>query len=148
MPAESLTRRRLLAAFGGAGVLLAAPTWALSKKKPGNPLNVALAGLGSYASEQLAPGLALTKHCKLAGIVTGTASKIPQWQVKYGIADRNVYNYENFHRIADNDDIDVGRSQDSSATHDLKAAISASIASLGVFQPSVWRGRVFISKAM
>ncbi|WAT15308.1 YghX family hydrolase [Xanthomonas fragariae] len=41
-----------------------------------------------------------------------------------------------------------GRSQDSSATHDLKAAISASIASLGVFQPSVWRGRVFISKAM
>ena len=42
----------------------------------------------------------------------------------------------------------AGRSQDSSATHDLKAAISASIASLGVFQPSVWRGRVFISKAM
>ncbi|WAT15825.1 hypothetical protein [Xanthomonas fragariae] len=42
----------------------------------------------------------------------------------------------------------TGRSQDSSATHDLKAAISASIASLGVFQPSVWRGRVFISKAM
>nr|WP_246432402.1 alpha/beta hydrolase fold domain-containing protein [Xanthomonas theicola] len=40
------------------------------------------------------------------------------------------------------------RSQDSSATRDLNAAMSASIASLGVFQPSVWRGRVFISNAM
>ncbi len=49
----------------------------------------------------------MTKHCKLAGIVTGTPSKIPQWQVKYGIADRNVYTYENFDRIADNDEIDV-----------------------------------------
>ncbi|MBB5859326.1 Gfo/Idh/MocA family protein [Xanthomonas arboricola] len=107
MSVESITRRRLLAAFGSAGILLAAPGWALPKKKPGKPLNVALAGLGSYASEQLAPGLALTKHCRLAGIVTGTPAKIPQWQAKYGIADRNVYNYENFDRIADNDDIDV-----------------------------------------
>lgn len=107
MSVESVTRRRLLAAFGGAGILLGAPAWALPKKTPGKPLNVALAGLGSYASEQLAPGLALTKHCRLAGIVTGTASKIPQWQSKYKIPDRNVYNYENFDQIADNGDIDV-----------------------------------------
>lgn len=107
MSVELITRRRLLAAFGGAGILLAAPTWAVPKKTPGKPLNVALVGLGSYASEQLAPGLALTRHCKLAGIVTGTPSKIPQWQAKYGIADRNVYTYENFDRIAGNDAIDV-----------------------------------------
>ncbi|AUI91610.1 hypothetical protein BVV10_18050 [Xanthomonas oryzae pv. oryzae] len=31
----------------------------------------------------------------------------------------------------------IGQSQDSSATHDLSAAISSSIASLGVFHPSV-----------
>lgn len=49
----------------------------------------------------------MTKHCRLAGIVTGTASKIPQWQSKYKIPDRNVYNYENFDQIADNSDIDV-----------------------------------------
>lgn len=55
MSVESITRRRLLAAFGGAGILLAAPTWAVPKKTPGKPLNVALVGLGSYASEQLAP---------------------------------------------------------------------------------------------
>ena len=39
--------------------------------------------------------------------MTGTASKIPQWQSKYKIPDRNVYNYENFDQIADNSDIDV-----------------------------------------
>ncbi|SUZ35108.1 gfo/Idh/MocA family oxidoreductase [Xanthomonas arboricola pv. juglandis] len=44
MSVESITRRRLLAAFGSAGILLAAPGWALPKKKPGKPLNVALAG--------------------------------------------------------------------------------------------------------
>ncbi|WAT16676.1 hypothetical protein [Xanthomonas fragariae] len=41
-----------------------------------------------------------------------------------------------------------GQSQDSSATRDLNVAISFSIASLGVFQPRVLRGRVFISHAM
>ncbi|MEE7561259.1 Gfo/Idh/MocA family oxidoreductase, partial [Xanthomonas sp. Kuri4-2] len=69
--------------------------------------NVALVGLGGYATDQLAPGLALTRHCRLAGIVTGTPSKVPLWQARHRIPDRNVYSYEHFDRIADNPDIDV-----------------------------------------
>ncbi len=59
-----------------------------------SPLGVALLGLGNYASTRLAPALQLTQHCKLRGIVTGTPSKVPMWQEKYGIESANVYSYD------------------------------------------------------
>lgn len=70
-------------------------------------LGVALVGLGRYSNGRLAPGLQLTRHCELRGIVTGSPEKIPVWQERHGIPDSNVYNYETMHRIADNDDIDI-----------------------------------------
>ena len=70
-------------------------------------LGFALVGLGNYATGQLAPALQETEHCKLTGIVTGSPDKVPEWQEKYDIPDENVYNYENFDEIADNDAIDV-----------------------------------------
>ncbi len=48
-----------------------------------------------------------SKYCELAGIVTGTPEKAAKWKAKYNIPDKNIYNYENFDRIADNKDIDV-----------------------------------------
>lgn len=70
-------------------------------------LGIALVGLGSYAGGQLAPALLKTEHCYLAGIVTGTPSKIPTWKEQYKIPDGNVYNYQNFDTIKDNKDIDI-----------------------------------------
>jgi predicted dehydrogenase len=70
-------------------------------------LGVALVGLGGYAGGQLAPALQQTSDCYLAGIVTGTPSKIDTWKSKYNIADKNVYNYQNFDSIKDNPDIDI-----------------------------------------
>ncbi|MDH7447531.1 Gfo/Idh/MocA family protein [Aquimarina sp. 2201CG14-23] len=78
--------------------------FASSSKKQ---LGVCLVGLGYYSTDLLAPALQLTKHCKLSGIVTGSPNKIPIWQKRYRIVDKNVYNYQNMHRIADNPDIDV-----------------------------------------
>ena len=70
-------------------------------------LGIALVGLGGYASGQLAPALQQTNHCYLAGIVTGTPSKVPQWRERYNIPEKNVYSYENFDSIKDNPDIDI-----------------------------------------
>ncbi|SDM25365.1 Predicted dehydrogenase [Catalinimonas alkaloidigena] len=70
-------------------------------------LGVALVGLGSYATHQLAPALAEAQHCYLAGIVTGTPEKAEEWKKKYNIPDKNVYNYETYDQIADNPDIDI-----------------------------------------
>ena len=70
-------------------------------------LGIALVGLGNYATTQLAPALLQTKHCYLAGIVTGTAAKIPVWKEKYAIPDQNIYNYDNYESIRNNPDIDI-----------------------------------------
>ena len=72
----------------------------------GKKLNVALCGLGSYA-RMLAVGLSESKYCKLAGLVTGTPEKAETWKVKYNIPEENLYNYENFDAIKDNDAIDL-----------------------------------------
>ena len=70
-------------------------------------LGVALMGLGYYSTELLAPALQQTKHCYLAGIVTGTPSKAEAWKKQYNIPDKNIYNYSNFKQVANNPDIDV-----------------------------------------
>ncbi len=70
-------------------------------------IGVALLGLGSYSTYQLAPALQLTKYCTLKGIITGSPNKIPLWQEKYAIKEKNVYSYENMDQIAQNNEIDV-----------------------------------------
>src|SRR5215216_2450401 len=74
---------------------------------PGRKLGVALCGLGSLSTNQIAPALQKTRFCQLAGIVTGTPSKAAEWQKKYGLAEKNIYNYQNMHEMASNPDIDI-----------------------------------------
>ncbi len=102
-----ITRKNFLFKAGSAVAVSAIgfPSIIIPKKK--EKLGVALAGLGNYSTNWLAPGLLETRHCELRGIVTGTPSKIPVWQEQYGIPDRNVYNYESMHEMANNPDIDV-----------------------------------------
>lgn len=70
-------------------------------------LGVALVGLGNYATRQLAPALLETNFCELRGIVTGTPSKIYQWKKNYYLKDHQIYHYDNFDSIANNDEIDI-----------------------------------------
>lgn len=78
-----------------------------STKQDKKKLGIALVGLGSYSTYQLAPSLQDTEHCYLAGIVTGTPEKEKIWQDKYDIPSENIYNYENFDTIANNENIDM-----------------------------------------
>ncbi|MDA0194446.1 MAG: Gfo/Idh/MocA family oxidoreductase [Bacteroidetes bacterium] len=95
-----------------AGVIAAStaflPNVLLSATRPQQEkLGVALLGLGYYSTSLLAPALQLTRNCELKGIVTGSPEKIPEWQKKYGLEDKNIYNYQNFDGIANNPAIDV-----------------------------------------
>lgn len=74
---------------------------------PRDKVGIALVGLGAYSSEQLAPALLETRFCKLAGLVTGSPGKIPEWKNKYSIPDTHIYSYDNFDEIAGNSDIDI-----------------------------------------
>ena len=70
-------------------------------------IGFALCGLGYLSTNQIAPGLQLTKNCRLAGIITGHPAKAAIWKAKYKIPDKNIYNYDNMNKMADNPDIDV-----------------------------------------
>lgn len=95
-------------AFGAAVATAAAVGFPhiLTRKKK-ERLGVALVGLGYYSTDLLAPALQLTQNCYLAGIVTGSPEKAESWKKKHNLPDKNIYNYDNFDRIADNPDIDV-----------------------------------------
>lgn len=80
---------------------------ACSSISKGKKLGVALVGLGSYSTYQLAPALLKCENCYLAGIVTGTPAKEKVWAEKYNIPQQNIYNYENFDDIVRNAAIDI-----------------------------------------
>lgn len=79
----------------------------MNEQKVKGKMGVALVGLGKYSEEQLAPALLEARQCYLAGIVTGTPSKIDKWKNRYNLPDPNIYNYKTFDRIKDNEDIDI-----------------------------------------
>lgn len=70
-------------------------------------LGVALVGLGRYASQELGPALKETDYCQLTAVVSGSRDKREQWQREYGLADRGLYDYADFDRIANNEDVDI-----------------------------------------
>src|SRR5215813_2680836 len=70
-------------------------------------LGIALVGLGIYSEGELGPALKETKHCYLAGIVSGSEKKKGKWKKEYDIPDRSIYSYEDFGSIKDNDSIDI-----------------------------------------
>ncbi|WP_336516477.1 Gfo/Idh/MocA family oxidoreductase [Pollutibacter soli] len=72
----------------------------------GPVLRVAIMGLGSYGT-RVAEAMTACKSAKLVGVISGTPSKITAWQTKYGIPEKNCYNYENFDNIKSNPDIDA-----------------------------------------
>lgn len=69
-------------------------------------LRVAIMGLGSYGT-RVAEAMKDCKRAKLVGVISGTPSKIADWQKKYNIPEKNCYNYENFDAIKNNPDIDA-----------------------------------------
>lgn len=69
-------------------------------------LRVAIMGLGSYGT-RVAEAMQSCKKAKLVGAISGTPSKLKEWQAKYNIPEKNCYNYENFDQIKNNPDIDA-----------------------------------------
>lgn len=88
--------------------LLSAGTETLSTLPSTNNrlLRVAIMGLGGYGT-RVAEAMQACKNAKLVGVISGTPSKVKNWQSKYNIPDKNCYNYENFDNIRDNNDIDA-----------------------------------------
>jgi predicted dehydrogenase len=72
----------------------------------GPVLRVAIMGLGSYAN-RVAEAMQACKRAKITGVISGTPSKIRNWQSRYNIPPGNCYNYENFDQVKNNPEIDA-----------------------------------------
>ena len=106
---KNVSRRGFLEKIGvGTAAIATLPALAtnFNANHDGKKLNIALCGLGRYAG-YLADALQETKHCRLAGIVTGTPAKAEDYKKRFSIPDKNVYNYQNFDEIIHNKDIDL-----------------------------------------
>ncbi|MCW3111884.1 MAG: gfo/Idh/MocA family oxidoreductase [Segetibacter sp.] len=79
---------------------------AKAEKYQGPVLRVAILGLGSYGS-RVADAMQTCKKAKLVGAISGTPSKLKDWQTKYNIPEKNCYSYQNLDQVKNNPDIDA-----------------------------------------
>ena len=110
--ASSVSRRGFLKAAGAglAASPLAARTAAAQLRVPDPPgpkLGWAVVGLGSLAINQIMPAFAKCERAKLVAFVSGHRDKAEKLAARYGVATKNIYNYENYDSIKDNPEIDV-----------------------------------------
>ena len=113
-----LSRRGFLQAAGGT---LAATSLVSSAPSPagaqvpnvklpeprGKQVGFALVGLGNLAINQLMPAFARCQRARLAGFVSGRPEKAKQLAQVYGVDPKNIYDYDNYERLAGNPAIDV-----------------------------------------
>jgi predicted dehydrogenase len=101
------TRRDFLQKMAASAILLPLPAWAVNQQPHDGPvLRVALMGLGGYAT-RVAEAMKTCTKAKLVGAISGTPAKLNDWRSKYGIPEKNCYNYESFYNIKNNPDIDA-----------------------------------------
>jgi len=85
---------------------LAAQTKVVEEVYDGPVLRVALMGLGGYAN-RVAEAMKDCQKARLTGLISGTPAKLKDWQAKYGIDQKNCYNYQTYEQLKDNPDIDA-----------------------------------------
>ncbi|MCE3018752.1 MAG: Gfo/Idh/MocA family protein [Pirellula sp.] len=110
MPTPSNNRRDFLSVSVSAAVATGMAQGGFFSSAGGSEkkkLGVALVGLGSLSTNQIAPALQTSQHCRLAAVVTGTPAKEKQWADKYGISTDHIYNYERFDKIASDETVDI-----------------------------------------
>lgn len=99
--------KTLLKGISGTAIMGSLPLYCKSERPNVKKLGVALVGLGTYSTYELAPSLLETTYCKLVGVVTGSPSKEKKWIKKYNLEKHNIYNYKNFDAIVNNPEIDI-----------------------------------------
>jgi predicted dehydrogenase len=104
MQDNSITRRDILIAMGGAAGLAACGT---ASDPAAGGLGVAIVGLGGLSLGQVVPALQKTDYCHLAGLVSSGREKLRDIGSRYDVSEDAQFTYDEFDRIADNPDIDA-----------------------------------------
>jgi predicted dehydrogenase len=74
---------------------------------PGKKLGWAIVGLGSLSINQILPAFAKCEKSKVVAFVSGHPDKANKLALRYGVNQKNIYNYQNYDTIKDNPEVDV-----------------------------------------
>ena len=97
-----------LLAANAAGMLLKdASAQLVVPEPPGKKLGWAIVGLGSLAIHQILPAFAQCEKSKVVALVSGHPDKANKLALRYGVSQKNIYNYQNYDSIKDNPEVDI-----------------------------------------
>ncbi|MFP3600580.1 Gfo/Idh/MocA family protein [Paraburkholderia sp. SIMBA_053] len=74
---------------------------------PDERVGYAIVGLGRLSLDQILPALAQCKYSKVAALVSGDRAKALRVARQYGVREADIYDYQNFERLADNPRVQV-----------------------------------------
>ncbi|MCQ8186097.1 Gfo/Idh/MocA family protein [Parvularcula maris] len=70
-------------------------------------IGIAVVGLGRYALARMMPAFAESRLCRIAGLVSGNRQKAARVADAYGLKSDQIYSYDSFDRLAEDDRIDA-----------------------------------------
>ena len=76
-------------------------------QQSGKKIGFAVMGLGQLGLGQIIPAFKDCKLAKLTALVSGSPDKAKATAEKFGVDPKNIYNYDNFDKVKDNDQVDV-----------------------------------------
>jgi len=74
---------------------------------PGKKVGWAIVGLGSLSIHQILPAFAQCEKSKVVALVSGHPDKAAKLALRYGVNQRNIYNYQNYDSLKDNPEVDI-----------------------------------------
>ena len=113
--AKAITRRGFIRKAGQGlivtnvvgSLLKDAPAQLRVPDPPGRKLGWAVVGLGSLAINQILPAFYECEKSRVVALVSGHPEKARKLALRYGVSERNIYNYENYDSIRNNPEVDV-----------------------------------------
>jgi predicted dehydrogenase len=111
---NEITRRGFMTRVGQglvaadvAGLLKNASAQLVVPEPPGKKMGWAIVGLGSLSIHQILPAFAQCEKSKVVALVSGHPDKANKLALRYGVSQKNIYNYQNYDSIKDNSEVDI-----------------------------------------
>lgn len=72
---------------------------------PKDRIGFAVVGLGHLTVDELLPAFQETRRAKCVALVSGSPDKAKQIAAQYGIAEKNIYDYDSYDELKNNDEV-------------------------------------------
>jgi predicted dehydrogenase len=74
---------------------------------PAERIGYAVVGLGDIALSRVLPAFARSKYARVTALVSGNRAKARKLAAQYGVAEKSIFDYTDFEKIADHPEVQV-----------------------------------------